>query len=123
MEDGAEQKQTGDEIVERRRVRGENRDGMAPAKLLTFSFSLSVRTFPGLNSGDPDTLPLSPWKHLDIPYHLPTKTWANMKKKSFQYVGHDLSIQKCHMINPKCQNINCCVFVFDRVLCVHVCAR
>lgn len=82
MEDGGVQKQTEDKIGERRRqVRGENRDGMALAKLLTFSFCLSVRTFPGLNSRDPDTLPLSPWKHLDIPSHLPTKTWANMKKK------------------------------------------
>lgn len=39
---------------------GVNRDWMALAKLLTFSFCLSVRTFPGLNSGDPDILPLSP---------------------------------------------------------------
>lgn len=54
MEDGGEQKQTGDKIGERRRrVRGENRDGMALAKLLTFSFCLSVRTFPALNSREP----------------------------------------------------------------------
>lgn len=85
---------------------GENRDGMALAKPLTFSFCLSVRTFPDLNSGDPDTLLLSPWKHLDMPYLSPTKTWANMRK-SFQCVGHDLSIHKCHMINQKCQNMNC----------------
>lgn len=71
---GGEQKTTEDEIVERKRVRGANRDGMALAKLLTFPFCLSVRTFPGLNSMDPDTLPLSLRKHLDIPYHLPTKT-------------------------------------------------
>lgn len=68
-------------LQRRRLVWGENSDGMALDKLLTFSFCLSVRTFPGLNSGDPDTLPLSTWKHLDIPYHLPTKTWVNMKKK------------------------------------------
>lgn len=71
-----------DEIGESsRQVRGENRNGMALAKLLTFSFCLSARTFPDLNSEDPDTLPLSPWKHLDITSNLSIKTWANMGKK------------------------------------------
>jgi len=54
MEDGVEQNQPEDKTGERRRlVLGENRDGIALAKLLTFSFCLSVRTFPDLNSGGP----------------------------------------------------------------------
>lgn len=110
MEDGGEQKQTEDKIGERRRrLRGENRHGMALAKLLTFSFCLSVRTFPGLNSRDPDTLPLSPWKHLDIPSHLPTKTWANMKKKKFPICGPCFKNPKMSYDYPKMSKISTAV--------------
>lgn len=37
--------------------------GTAPAQ--TADFSVCLSPFWGLNSGDPNTLPLSPWKHLD----------------------------------------------------------
>ena len=48
------------------------------------------------------------------------QTWRGKKKKTFQYVAHDLSIQKkCHMINLKCQNINC--WVGWIMSCVHAC--
>lgn len=51
----------------------------------TADFSVCLSPFWGLNSGDPDTLPLSPWKHLDRPPILvkkkkkkKRKPWANM---------------------------------------------
>lgn len=43
----------------------------------TADFPICLSPFRGLNSGDLDTLPLSPWKHLDNPPVLVTKKKIN----------------------------------------------
>lgn len=84
----------------------------------TADFSVCLSPFRRLNSRDPDTLPLSPWKHLDRPPILVQKTTKNntlgkhvffqyvVSNVCFQYVDHELGIPENKKTNKQKKSLD-----------------